>query len=280
MKEKPKQYSFKERIGFSRGVSKTGNIRKILLDNIPGAFSISLATPEEDRLGTDFWAQRSNLSSLSIDLKARETDPLSFALPKDDLALETYSNVAKKTKGWTRDEHKRTDYILWLFQPTGRWVLVPFPMLCCVFSEKWMEWRKQYQTDLQKSTHNNETWYSECVFVPRVVVWQAIYDRYGGKAKSKAQLSMFELERLRVNWRQVIRQAPEDTKRTPVIAILVSAGIKPVAVEGDTVVLSFKYPLHKVKLEEPENRQVAERIIGHFLGHSCYVRCQMNKEEK
>ncbi|GAJ13851.1 unnamed protein product, partial [marine sediment metagenome] len=180
LQQKPKQYGFKERIGFSRGVSETGNIEEILLDNIPGAFSISRATPEEDRHGTDFWVDRTNtLPKLSIDLKAREIDPLSFAPPKDDLALETYSNVAKKTKGWTRDEHKRTDYILWFFKPTGRWVLAPFPMLCKVFSEKWIEWREQYQTETQKSSNNNETWYSECVFVPRVAVWQAIYDRYG-----------------------------------------------------------------------------------------------------
>ncbi|MBA7568640.1 hypothetical protein ES708_10374 [subsurface metagenome] len=89
-----------------------------------------------------------------------------------------------------------------------------------------------------------------------------------------------ELERLRMNWRQVIEQATEDTKRTPVIAILRSAGIVPVAVEGDTVVLAFRYPLHKVLMEKMENQRVAERIIGNFLGHSCHVRCQTNKEEE
>ncbi|GAJ02930.1 unnamed protein product, partial [marine sediment metagenome] len=122
--KKPKQYDLRERIGFSRGVSKTGNIEQILLDNILGAFSISRASPEEDRHGTDFWVNRTNtLPKLSIDLKAREIDPLSFDPPKDDLALETYSNVANKTKGWTRDDSKRTDYILWFFKPTKRWVL-------------------------------------------------------------------------------------------------------------------------------------------------------------
>ncbi len=82
-----------------------------------------------------------------------------------------------------------------------------------------------------------------------------------------------ELERLRMNWRQVIEQAPEDTKRTPAIAILRSAGTKPMAVEGNTVILAFRYPYHKAQIEKTENQQVAEKIIGNFLGHSCHVRC-------
>ncbi|GAI25103.1 unnamed protein product, partial [marine sediment metagenome] len=37
------------------------------------------------------------------------------------------------------------------------------------------------------------------------------------------------------------------TKKTPAITILRSAGVKPVAFEDNTVVLSFRYPLHKEK---------------------------------
>ena len=82
-----------------------------------------------------------------------------------------------------------------------------------------------------------------------------------------------EVERLRLNWRQVIDQAPEDVKRTPAIAILRSAGIKPVAIEGNTAVLAFRYPIHKEKMETAENLQVAEKIISNFLGRPCQVRC-------
>jgi len=81
-----------------------------------------------------------------------------------------------------------------------------------------------------------------------------------------------EIERLRQSWRQVIEQAPEDAKRTPAIAILRSAGVKPVAIEGDTVVLAFRYPIHKEKMETAENQQVAEKIISNFLGRPCRVR--------
>ncbi len=88
-----------------------------------------------------------------------------------------------------------------------------------------------------------------------------------------------ELEQLKLNWKRVIEQAPEDTKRTPAIAILRSAGVKPVALENDTVVLAFRYPYHKEQIEKMENQRVAEKIIGNFLGHSCHVRCIYETED-
>ncbi|MCJ7743724.1 MAG: DNA polymerase III subunit gamma/tau, partial [Dehalococcoidales bacterium] len=42
-----------------------------------------------------------------------------------------------------------------------------------------------------------------------------------------------EVERLKLNWKQVIEQAPADTRRTPALAILRSAGIRPVTVENN-----------------------------------------------
>ena len=88
-----------------------------------------------------------------------------------------------------------------------------------------------------------------------------------------------ELEQLRLNWKQVVAQAPEDTKRTPAIAILRSAGVKPVAFDDNTVVLAFRYPLHKEKMGEPENQRVAEKIVSNFLGHPCRVRCIYEPED-
>jgi DNA polymerase-3 subunit gamma/tau len=88
-----------------------------------------------------------------------------------------------------------------------------------------------------------------------------------------------EIERLRMNWKQVIEQAPDELKRTPAIAILRSAGVKPVSIEDGTVVLTFKYPIHKERLETAENQQVVRTIISAFLGHDCQVRCIHEKED-
>jgi DNA polymerase-3 subunit gamma/tau len=81
-----------------------------------------------------------------------------------------------------------------------------------------------------------------------------------------------EIERLRLNWKQVIEQAPENVKRTPAVAILRSAGVKPVTIDDGTVVLAFRYPIHKERMETAENQQVAREIISNFLGHPCQVR--------
>ncbi|HCP60195.1 MAG TPA: DNA polymerase III subunit gamma/tau, partial [Dehalococcoidia bacterium] len=88
-----------------------------------------------------------------------------------------------------------------------------------------------------------------------------------------------EIERLQLNWKQLIAQAPEETQKTPAVAILRSAGVKPVAIENDTVVLAFKYPIHKEKMEKPENQHVVEQIISNFLGHPCHVSCTHEPED-
>jgi DNA polymerase-3 subunit gamma/tau len=80
-------------------------------------------------------------------------------------------------------------------------------------------------------------------------------------------------EKLRLEWRNVIEQAPADTKKSNALAILRSGGVKPVAFENDTLTLSFRHSLYKEKLEEIENHRVVEKIISSFLGHPCRVQC-------
>lgn len=82
-----------------------------------------------------------------------------------------------------------------------------------------------------------------------------------------------EIEQMQQNWKQVIEQAPPDTKRTAAIAILRSAGVKPVSIENDKVVLSFRYTYHKEQIEKLENQRVAEKVISNYLGRSCHVNC-------
>ena len=71
----------------------------------------------------------------------------------------------------------------------------------------------------------------------------------------------------------------EPALKTYAIAILRSAGVKPVAFEDDTVVLSFRYNIHKDNMEKPENQRVAEEIIGNFLGRPCHVRYVFQPED-
>ncbi|UCC16950.1 MAG: DNA polymerase III subunit gamma/tau [Dehalococcoidales bacterium] len=82
-----------------------------------------------------------------------------------------------------------------------------------------------------------------------------------------------ELERLKLNWKQVIDLAPPDTKKTSALAILRSAGIDPLSIDNDIVVLAFRHKQHKELMEKAENLKVAEKILSNFLGRSCRVSC-------
>jgi DNA polymerase III subunit gamma/tau len=82
-----------------------------------------------------------------------------------------------------------------------------------------------------------------------------------------------EIERLRLNWRVVIEQAPVETRKTSALAILRSAGIKPMKIENDIVSLAFKHKAHKEQIEKLENQRATDSIISNFLGRPCHVRC-------
>ena len=79
-------------------------------------------------------------------------------------------------------------------------------------------------------------------------------------------------EKLRLEWKGLIDQAPADTKKSNAVAILRS-GCRPVAFDNDTLTLSFRYNYMKDKLEEMENHRVVEKIISSYLGHPCRVQC-------
>lgn len=179
----PHKYNFSERMAMSNGVAATADVRSILLAEIPGAINVHQAAKENDRQGVDWWVEMSTARHLAVDAKVRESDWASSHRDEDDLALESWSVVEQRVPGWTRDSNKRCDYVLWLWKDTGRFCLLPFPMLCRVFTQHWQLWRQQYKTRRQFTPLQNGGYHSECVFVPRRVVWSEIYRQYGGHLK-------------------------------------------------------------------------------------------------
>jgi DNA polymerase-3 subunit gamma/tau len=87
------------------------------------------------------------------------------------------------------------------------------------------------------------------------------------------------LEQLKNNWGLIIQQVPDAVKRSAAVAMLRSAGIKPIEIEGDTVVLSFRYPYHREKIEEIENKKIVAGLISKFMGHPCQIKCIYEPEE-
>jgi hypothetical protein len=174
-------FDFHTQMLMSEGVSDKKNIGEIILSAFPTAIKVEKANKSDDKHGTDYWVTTQAGHTHSLDVKVRSRDYSKNRPDRDDLALEIWSVVEKKVIGWTRDVNKRTDYIMWIWKDTGRWSLVPFPMLCGIFVKNWEEWRKKYQTAIQHTDLNGFQYKSECVYVPRKVVWGAIYITFGGK---------------------------------------------------------------------------------------------------
>ncbi len=85
-----------------------------------------------------------------------------------------------------------------------------------------------------------------------------------------------DIEQLRLNWSKIINEAPNGMGKTPAAALLRSA--KPLSLENNTIVVSFKYSYHKEKMDNPENQKTADKIVSGFLGHACRVRCVYEHE--
>lgn len=182
----PKTFDFGEQMAMSQGVAENADIHTILLREIPGALTVQAAAKENDKRGVDWWVEMASGTHLAVDAKVRSFDWAAKHPKEDDLALETWSVVEKQIAGWTRDSAKRCDYVLWLWKDTGRFCLLPFPLLCKVFSENWKEWTGQYRTEKQHTHRDTGGYHSECVFVPRRVVWLAILARVGGRLRTQA----------------------------------------------------------------------------------------------
>ena len=119
---------------------------------------------------------------LSVDTKVRKSDWAATHPDEDDLALESWSVVESRVIGWTRNEKKRTDYVLWFWKDTGRWCLLPFRFLCKVFQDNWEVWRDEHRTEKQFTPARNgrAAYHSECVFVPRKEIWAEMYKHFSG----------------------------------------------------------------------------------------------------
>ncbi|APV43994.1 DNA polymerase III subunit gamma/tau [Dehalogenimonas formicexedens] len=81
------------------------------------------------------------------------------------------------------------------------------------------------------------------------------------------------LEDLLRQWPGILAAAPPALRRSTALAILRSAGAQPVGYAGGVVTLSFKFPIHMNKINEPENKRVTAEILSACIGTPCQVAC-------
>lgn len=187
-------YGFAERLQFSEGIGLTDEILRHVLQHIPAAAGVRKARVHEDKHGTDYWIERKhNLPPVSIDLKNREVCPIE-KYGSDDVCIETCSVYRGRAKpftdnlrskpGWTIDESKRTDLIVYtwphapdlLGAPRLRYWILYFPFLCSASISQWRNWARQYG---EKPTPN-DGYTTLCTYVPRKVVASAIREFTSG----------------------------------------------------------------------------------------------------
>lgn len=172
-------YDFNERLQFSRGIRERCDVDTII-SMIPGAVSCVKTEAEQDRRGVDYVVTLRRGARVLIDAKGRDYNERrpasSFWQDEPDLALEIWSDVARRTTGWTLNEASNVDLILFTFDPrdTVQCYLLGFQTLRAAFRANLEWWRQRYKPATQKSFQEGRCWFSQCIFVPVSEVQEAM----------------------------------------------------------------------------------------------------------
>lgn len=184
------EYDFEERLAWSKG--QAGETDAMTIKSlIPGCIMVEASPKELDMRGIDFIATLRRGATLNIDIKRREPGVSRYwsscplfgsPLPEPELTLEYYSvmpfNGRPGKVGWTLDESKLTDYVLYIFDPsdTAEVFLLPFQLLRSAFIKNAEPWRIHNRVGVCQTNGGpkNGGWSTESIFVPAWCVIEAI----------------------------------------------------------------------------------------------------------
>lgn len=177
-------YDFQERLQFSKG-SRQETDCSTIMSLLDGCASVSVASEELDRIGVDYIATLRRGAEVYIDAKTRQPGCSKYWKGEPELAIEIWSvmpggkfnmPLQRAKAGWTLDESKRTDMILYTFDEQDSKIayLMPFQSLRIAARRNYKLWMSKHKVDIQSSG----TWQSMAVFVPSSHVIQALSDTY------------------------------------------------------------------------------------------------------
>jgi hypothetical protein len=198
-------YGFDQQLGVSKGArlaTDTATIQSM----IAGCVCVKTVTDiGMDKLGVDFVATLRGGAEVYIDAKCRTAGCSRYWRGEPEVAIEKWSVMpggkfgtsqqAART-GWTLDEGKITDLVLYTFDPTDCPVayLLPFQHLRMAARRRINEWMREHKDDIQQSSEGGRHWQSQAVFVPVSKVVAAIEETFSReiyKAKTEgAQLTL------------------------------------------------------------------------------------------
>jgi hypothetical protein len=185
-------YDFQERLAFSQGARCSSDIETIM-GILDGCISVTENAVNGNDQGVDYIATLRRGANVLIDAKTRAVGCSKYWKNKEpELAIERWSVMpsgkfhtpAQKAKaGWTIDESKITDMILYTFDASDceTAFLLPFQSLRLAARKMLNEWMDKYKVDIQTSGY----WQSQAVFVPASEVIKAIESTYRHNYKPK-----------------------------------------------------------------------------------------------
>lgn len=127
--------SFKDRLDQSLEDTRSFPLDACLRQLFPDYLSCRATTERLDREGADLEIILES-GTRYADLKFRDEDPRLWGA--DDLAVELYSVLEKRIRGY---RNRKADFIIWLFKPTRRAVMVPFGPFKRCYEANWDYWR-------------------------------------------------------------------------------------------------------------------------------------------
>jgi hypothetical protein len=195
-------YGFQERLEFSKGARQASDIDtiKYLLD---GCVEVSEAPKEMDLMGVDYIATLRKGASVYVDAKTRQPGCSRFWRGEPELAIETWSvmpggkfQTSIGKTGWTLDEAKITDLILYTFDYSDCQTafLLPFQSLRMAARRMVRHWMKRFKVDVQTSKEGARAWESQVILVPVSEVLMAMETTYSGtvpEPPNEAQSQLF-----------------------------------------------------------------------------------------
>lgn len=88
-----------------------------------------------------------------------------------------------------------------------------------------------------------------------------------------------EIDRLKLNWKLIVEQAPADVRRNRGLSVWRSGQVKPQSIQDDLVCLACSSQFFKETIEIVENQRVVQKLISNFLGRTCRIQCVLEEKD-
>ncbi len=179
--EKAMSNDFDEKLAYSKGKNGENDIQTIR--TMLGCLDVRQADVSMDKRGVDYIATLRRGAQVFVDSKTREPGCRKYWRSGEEVAVEIWSvmpggkhetPIHRAKIGWTLDESKITDYILYTWDKTDCEFayLVAFQVLRVATRRNLKNWIKMFGTKIQ----NSGSWESQAVFVPIGIVLDAMRD--------------------------------------------------------------------------------------------------------